>query len=82
MAQDINPKWLIDAQHLRDLVRQDGWHVLVDYAGKCEHDQTEALLNSAAERSEYLKGYIMGLRRALYLPTEVIRGVEAARENG
>ena len=77
---ELDPKWLIDAANLRELIGSEGWETLVGYAGKAEHDETERLLNGPAERAEYQKGYIMGLRRALHLPTEVIRGVDAARD--
>lgn len=76
-------RWHADMAHLRDLVQQEGWDTYQAYAHKVITENIETLITGDQQGSAtaWRQGYIMGLRRALQLPHEVIKNTQHARGN-
>lgn len=83
MIDEALVKWHQNVAHLRDLLQQTGWDTYKEYVDKVIVENTEALITSdlPGPATDWRKGYIMGLRRALQLPSEVVKNMKLARDN-
>ena len=65
--------WHRIAATLQDLTRSSGWDCYKDLAQGIEGQVTEEVVQAPKEEHDYLKGYVMGLRKALLLPAQIIQ---------
>ena len=65
--------WHRIAATLQDFTRSEGFHCYQDLAQGIEQQIIEELVRAPKEDHDYLKGYVMGLRKALHLPAEIIQ---------
>ncbi len=64
--------WHRVAATLKDLTRTEGWDCYKNHAEGIERQIIEELVRAPKEEHDYLKGYVMGLRKALHLPEEIV----------
>ena len=78
-------KWHTDVAHLRELLHQEGWDKYTLYVDRVINEQIEQLLNTPPGMpqgmTDFQRGVITGLRRAVQIPHEIIKNVEVARAN-
>lgn len=78
-------KWHEQSAHFRELMQHAGWEMFMDYAGKVVAEETERLHavppGLAGGVSDYQRGVIAGLRRAVGLPAEIVKNTEFVRGN-
>jgi geranylgeranyl pyrophosphate synthase len=68
--------WHRIAATLQEFTRSEGWDRYKNLAEGIERQIIEELVASPKEEHDYLKGYVMGLRKALHLPAEIILRVK------
>ena len=88
MAEDpklVLVKWHADVAHLHDLLHREGWDTYMGYVNRVITEEMERTLaippGLAGGVSDYQRGVIAGLRRAIQLPTEIIKNTQHARNN-
>ena len=78
MPDDRMVKFLSDAAHFRELIKHPGWERLLEYADKVESQAIEDLIEGHMP-SDLQRGYVLGMRKAISIPAEVLQNAEMAR---
>ena len=78
-------KWHESSAHLRELMQFNGWESYLNYVELVVREE-ETRLHAippglSGGISDYQRGVIAGLRRAVGIPAEVIKNTEYARSN-
>jgi len=69
-------KWALIRAHLQTLTHSEGWDCYSELLGSLENEKIQELLNEEAGRHDFLRGYVLGLRRACYLPAEILKKLQ------
>jgi hypothetical protein len=71
-----NEVWARKSATLKSLVRSEAWDLYIDLIGKLENETIQELIGSPASDHDRLSGFINGLRKAVYLPHQIINSVD------
>lgn len=80
LAREVMLRWHADTAHLRDMMRSEGWERYIAFVEKVEREVVEQMLSHPPGfPTDFERGMVAGLRRALQIPQEVIKNTEATR---
>jgi hypothetical protein len=76
-------RWHANVAHLRDMMQTPGWDTYIEFTDRVIAESVETLLtiDPPGPATDWRKGYIAGLKRAVQIPAEVMKNTKEAGRN-